>query len=70
MPILNGIEATQEIRKTSSIPILALTAVEIEEIRQSILDAGMNDFIVKPYDVSRFKQLIIKSIIEYQNKQG
>ncbi|AGC77047.1 signal transduction histidine kinase [Nonlabens dokdonensis] len=68
MPVLNGIEATKEIRKVSSIPILALTAVEIMEIRQSISEAGMNDFIVKPYDVIRFKQLIIKSIVEHQNK--
>ncbi len=68
MPILNGIDATKIIRKHSCIPILALTAVEIVEIRQSILEAGMDDFIVKPYDVTRFKQLIVKNLLHYQNK--
>ena len=65
MPLKNGFEATQEIRTfNSSIPILALTAVEIEEVRNEIYQTGMNDIIVKPYDVTKFIQTILKNINE------
>ncbi|RLD27129.1 MAG: hypothetical protein DRI70_04825, partial [Bacteroidetes bacterium] len=65
MPLKNGFEATQEIRTFNpSIPILALTAVEIEEVRNEIYQAGMNDIIVKPYDVTKFIQTILKNISE------
>jgi CheY-like chemotaxis protein len=66
MPIMNGIEATKIIRLTYNIPIIALTAVEIEEMRQSIMDSGMNDIIIKPYDVNAFKSIIIKNILNHQ----
>ena len=55
MPGITGMEATQQIRKfNEEIPIVALTAVEVEEIREEIHSAGMNDIIVKPYDVQQF----------------
>jgi CheY-like chemotaxis protein len=63
MPVKNGIEASKEIRAfNSSIPIIALTAVEIEELRTNIYFAGMNDIIVKPYDVTKFIETIIRNI--------
>ncbi|QIE59600.1 response regulator [Rasiella rasia] len=64
MPVKNGIEATQEIRKfNKNIPIIALTAVEVEEIRYRIFDCGMNDIIVKPYDVTKFRETIAKNLM-------
>jgi CheY-like chemotaxis protein len=54
MPIMNGFEATAEIRKLSqfaSLPIIALTASVSEETRQKCLATGMNDFIDKPLNV-------------------
>ncbi|WP_435578534.1 response regulator [Gilvibacter sp.] len=63
MPVKDGIQATKEIRLfNKNIPILALTAVEIEEVRFTIFEAGMNDIIVKPYDITKFKQTILKNI--------
>ncbi|MFT4839312.1 MAG: CheY-like chemotaxis protein, partial [Oleispira sp.] len=62
MPVMNGLEATKLIKRDHHVPIIALTAVEIAEMRQNILDAGMNDIIIKPYDVKTFKQVIIKNI--------
>lgn len=63
MPGISGLEATRKIRAfNSDIPVIALTAVEIEEVRQEIFDAGMNDFIVKPYDNSTFYQVIYRNI--------
>ena len=63
MPVKNGIEATREIRSfDTKTPIIALTAVEIEEMRFDIYECGMNDIIVKPYDITKFTQTILKSI--------
>ena len=63
MPVKNGIDATRDIRKfNQTLPIIALTAVEIDEIRYKIFNCGMNDIIVKPYDVTKFRQTIVKNI--------
>ena len=63
MPVMDGFEASQNIRRISpEIPIVALTAVEVEEVRNEIFDSGMGDIIVKPYDVNMFIQTIIKHI--------
>ena len=63
MPIKNGIEASKEIRLfNKTTPIIALTAVEVEEMKNNIYLSGMNDIIVKPYDVSKFINSIIKNI--------
>ncbi|MBT8261385.1 MAG: response regulator [Bacteroidia bacterium] len=63
MPVMNGLDATRGIRKNNkAIPILALTAVEIEEMRFSIYDSGMDDIIVKPYDITKFTQTILKHL--------
>jgi len=62
MPGISGLEATEMIRVfNKSVPIVALTAVEIEEIREEIMEAGMNDIIVKPYDTSVFYQVIYRN---------
>jgi signal transduction histidine kinase/ActR/RegA family two-component response regulator len=63
MPLKNGMEATREIRLfDTSVPIVALTAVEVEEMRHKIYDSGMNDIIVKPYDITKFINTIQKNI--------
>ncbi len=64
MPGITGLEASRMIREfNKTVPIVALTAVEIEEIREEILLAGMNDIIVKPYDTSVFYQVIFRNLI-------
>ena len=64
MPGITGLEASRMIREfNKTVPIVALTAVEIEEIREEIQLAGMNDIIVKPYDTSVFYQVIFRNLI-------
>ncbi|MCP9201144.1 response regulator [Gramella sp. GC03-9] len=63
MPGISGLEASREIRKfNATIPILALTAVEVDEIREEIITAGMSGIIVKPYDVQKFYQIVYKHL--------
>ncbi len=54
MPLMNGYEATEAIRKLSNgkskIPIIAMTANVMKEEVERCYEAGMNDFIGKPFD--------------------
>ena len=64
MPIKNGIEASEEIRMfDKNTPIVALTAVEIEEQKHRIFKSGMNDIVVKPYDIELFKQILVENLL-------
>ncbi len=59
MPGISGIEATEQIRLFDrDIPILALTAVTIDENIDEFYEAGFNDIIPKPYKVEEFFQKI------------
>ena len=58
MPIMNGYEATRNIRKLenkelASIPILAMSANAFEEDKQEAINSGMNGHIAKPIDVKK-----------------
>ncbi len=53
MPVMNGYEATRQIKAHplgKQTPIVALTASVFEEERQTILAAGCDDFMRKPFD--------------------
>ncbi len=49
MPIMNGFEAAEEIRKRSDIPIIALSANTNKAEADKCLASGMNDYIAKPF---------------------
>ena len=68
MPVTDGFEATRLIRqnpKTSSIPILAVTALYDPINEEECLESGCNDHIAKPFTtkelVSRIEKLLKKS---------
>jgi len=63
MPKINGIEAAKKIRQVDKkIPIIALTAVELDEMRDEILNSGISDIIHKPYNVPEFLNTILKNL--------
>jgi PAS domain S-box-containing protein len=66
MPGMNGLEATRKIRsefdsEISGVPILAVTASVMSSDLEAIREAGMDDFISKPFTVGE----LIERISEY-----
>lgn len=54
MPVMNGFDAAMHIRrmhdpKKANIPIIALTASALFDIRERVHNAGMNDYVSKPF---------------------
>lgn len=63
MPVMDGFEATSEIRKMSAFrntPIIAVSANVSEEARGTSLDAGCNDYITKPVNMDQLTALLEK----------
>ncbi len=72
MPVMNGFDATKRIREIekateglrevdpqrSHVPIVALTAHALVEVRERCLEAGMDDFLVKPYDEEQMVDML------------
>jgi CheY-like chemotaxis protein len=60
MPDLDGLEATRQIRAVEApsrhVPILAITAGTVPGVRQACLQAGMDDFIAKPFSLSTLRR--------------
>jgi len=51
MPVMDGYTATRKIREfNQQTPIIALTASATVDIEQKIFDAGMQDFVTKPFN--------------------
>lgn len=62
MPVMDGIETTVSIRSfDADIPIIALTAYAFESDRSAALQAGCNEYLVKPLD----KVLLMATIEKY-----
>lgn len=63
MPLINGFETTKKIReKGITIPVIALTAFDKQEVTEQAISAGMNDIMVKPFEPSKLFQVIHNQI--------
>ncbi len=65
MPVMDGLEATTEIRKyesnlSYSTPIIGLTANTFDADREKCLMHGMNEYMAKPFELDLFMYLIKK----------
>ncbi len=71
MPGISGVEATIQIRKfDSDIPIIALTAISLDDSLESFYAAGCNDVVTKPFKPEVFYQKIGENILEHKLKKS
>jgi CheY-like chemotaxis protein/HPt (histidine-containing phosphotransfer) domain-containing protein len=75
MPEMDGIEATQHIRKLpdpvkANIPIIALTANALKGDSEKYLAAGMTDYLAKPFDEARLFQVISRNLTRVPSPVG
>ncbi|MGI9548188.1 MAG: response regulator [Flavobacteriaceae bacterium] len=67
MPGISGVEATIEIRKfDKNTPIIALTAISLDDSLESFYAAGCNDVVTKPFKPEVFYNKIGENILEHK----
>ena len=73
MPYKNGLEVCREIRKTSNVPIIMITARSDDGDKIMALDTGADDYIVKPFSpgevVARVKAVLRRIVTSETQKQ-
>ncbi len=66
MPVMDGIEATKEIRRLegppAETPIIALTANAMKGDRERCLDAGMTDYMSKPLSSDKLLETLLRNL--------
>ena len=63
MPVLDGYQTTGVIRQLENqrgthTPIIALTADALKGVRETCLNAGMDDYLTKPFQTSTFYAIV------------
>ena len=62
MPVMNGFDATEKIRETSKIPIIALSANSSHQEAEKTKGVGMNDYLAKPFKPTDLYEKIMMSL--------
>ncbi|MDO8787121.1 MAG: ATP-binding protein [Sulfuritalea sp.] len=72
MPNVNGLEATQQIRALPGygrIPIIAMTANAFAEDKARCIEAGMNDFLIKPFDPDTLFATLLRGLSQRDGQE-
>lgn len=67
MPVMDGYEATRKMREMDDlqpVPIIAMSAHAMKGIKEKVCEAGMNDYIMKPFDVNKMLSIIKKWVLK------
>jgi two-component system KDP operon response regulator KdpE len=65
MPGMGGIETCREIRRISDAPVIMLTVRNAERDKVSALDAGADDYVVKPFSIEELLARIRAALRRY-----
>ena len=70
MPVLDGFMVAKAIRShidsdKRKVPILALTATSLHEVKKEMLETGFNDFIPKPF----IPEVLYEKLIKHLNRK-
>ena len=65
MPVMDGMETTRKLRRLPdvyyrTVPVIALTANALAEVREDLQKAGMNDYLAKPVEVKDLYRCVLK----------
>lgn len=74
LPVINGWEVCRIIRRTSSVPIIMLTARDMLEDKIQGFDIGADDYVVKPFEpkevIARIKARLKENKAEQEQTEG
>ena len=67
MPVMDGCEAARAIRQSgrpdaAAIPIVAMTANALEDVRERIFDAGMDGYLGKPVEPDKLACAVLAAV--------
>lgn len=64
MPRMDGLEAAQRIRRSNEecahVPIIAITAYDTYGMKEAALEAGCDDYIVRPVDLKELERILTR----------
>lgn len=67
MPEMDGLTASRQIRQLESgrgrVPIVAVTAGTVSGARRACLEAGMDDFLAKPFSLGRLRKKVLEWLL-------
>ena len=69
LPGMSGVEVCREIRRTSQLPVIMVTALSGEDDVVAGLDAGADDYVVKPFS-PRVLMARIRANIRHSGEEG
>lgn len=64
MPVMDGYTSTKKIREfNTTVPIIALTASATSNVKEKVIEAGMQDYVTKPFNPNDFLIRLKKYIL-------
>ncbi len=70
LPDMDGLELIQEVRSTSSLPIIVISARTLERSKVAALDLGADDYLTKPFGTAELLARIRTALRHSQRAAG